>query len=258
MDNYTLYVHIAPNGKLYFGITHMQIQHRWYSDGSGYKTQQLFWRAIQKYGWNNFKHIILFENLSKEMACECEIALIAKFKSNNPKYGYNIYAGGDLGNKGIKLSESQIQKLREANLGKHHSEETRQKMSMSHKGYKQTQEHIDHVRLAKLGKKLSKEHIEHLKQSHLGYATPEEQKRKQSESLKSYMQSLTPEQRKQIYGKSYINSKAVQLYVNDVFIKEFKSSKDCAEYIGVSPSMVCMLISGKRKSDKYTILSKSS
>ena len=63
---YTVYKHTAPNGKVYIGITSHSIEGRWRKDGSGYKLNNHFWNAIQKYGWNNFKHEILFENLMKE------------------------------------------------------------------------------------------------------------------------------------------------------------------------------------------------
>lgn len=253
MDSYTLYVHIAPNEKLYIGITKYNVKQRWYSDGSGYKSQQLFWRAIQKYGWENFKHIVLLENLSKEMACECEIALIAKFKSNNPVYGYNVYAGGNIGNKGMHLSENQIEQMRSRMLGTHHSEETKRKMSASHLGYKQTPEHIENARKARLGKKLSEEHKRKLRISHLGYKPSIEQRNKQSESLKRTMQKLTPEERKQKYGHKSHNAIKVNLYENEIFIKSFNSGRECAFYLGVSPSLICTMLSGKRKFKNYTV-----
>jgi len=249
-----VYVHIAPNNKMYFGITKLNVKLRWGSQGQGYNSQQLFWRAIQKYGWSNFKHIILLENLSEEVACECEIALISKFQTNNPEYGYNIYIGGNLGNTNIKLSDEQKQRLREANLGKHHSDETKRKMSISHTGYKQTPEHIENVRKAKIGRKLSEEHKKNLSISHMGHRLTETQKRKQSETLKHNIQQLTESERKKKYGRKYSNAVSVQLYINDVFEKEFKSSRDCASYLNLSPAMICCLISGKRKSDKYKIL----
>ena len=65
MKIYTLYVHEFPNHKLYIGITCDTIQHRWRNNGYGYKSQRLMCRAIQKYRWDNIKHIILLENLSK-------------------------------------------------------------------------------------------------------------------------------------------------------------------------------------------------
>ena len=94
LNIYSVYVHISPSQKMYIGITCKCVQERW-QQGEGYRLQPYFYRAIQKYGWNNIKHIVLLENLSKEMACECEKYLIAKYKTNNPNYGYNLTGGGD-------------------------------------------------------------------------------------------------------------------------------------------------------------------
>ena len=49
---YTVYVHITPNNKYYVGITKQNVQNRW-KNSLGYKSQRLFWRAIQKYGWDS-------------------------------------------------------------------------------------------------------------------------------------------------------------------------------------------------------------
>jgi hypothetical protein len=53
-----------------------------------------FGNAIMKYGWDNFEHDVIISDISKENACQLEIALIAQFKSNNREYGYNISEGG--------------------------------------------------------------------------------------------------------------------------------------------------------------------
>ena len=66
MDNYTVYMHISPSGKKYIGITGQSIERRW-GNGTGYKNCISFNRAIEKYGWNNIKHIILYSGLSKKM-----------------------------------------------------------------------------------------------------------------------------------------------------------------------------------------------
>lgn len=95
INEYSVYAHKSPNNKLYFGITSLPVKHRWYSDGSGYKNQKLFYRAIQKYGWDNFEHFVLATNLTKEQACKMEQDLIAMFQSNNAKFGYNNTSGGD-------------------------------------------------------------------------------------------------------------------------------------------------------------------
>lgn len=54
-----------------------------------------FSNAIFKNGWDGFDHIVLFENLSKKMACEIEIYLISKYKTTNQEYGYNLASGGE-------------------------------------------------------------------------------------------------------------------------------------------------------------------
>ena len=60
----------------------------------GYKNSLHFYSAIQKYGWQNFKHEILYTNLSLEKANIIEQELIQKYQSTNPKFGYNSTPGG--------------------------------------------------------------------------------------------------------------------------------------------------------------------
>ncbi|MBR3672844.1 MAG: GIY-YIG nuclease family protein [Clostridia bacterium] len=144
--NYTVYMHICPNGKKYIGITKQLPEKRW-KKGDGYRTQKYFKRAIQKYSWNNIQHIILFKNLTKEEACNKEIELIKKYRTNNYKYGYNVSSGGD-GANGVIISERQKEILRKALKGNKNA-----------KGYKHTKEECKKMKLAKLGKpniKLSK------------------------------------------------------------------------------------------------------
>lgn len=94
---YILYKHTSPSGKVYIGITCKAPEARWGSDGNGYKNQPYFWNAINKYGWENIKHEVLLCDLSKEEACEKEKEYIAKYRSNEPSYGYNMTSGGDVG-----------------------------------------------------------------------------------------------------------------------------------------------------------------
>ena len=61
----------------------------------GYKSQ-FFYKAIEKYGWENIRHKILLSNLSKEEARQKEIEYISIYKSNTREYGYNLTDGGDL------------------------------------------------------------------------------------------------------------------------------------------------------------------
>jgi group I intron endonuclease len=94
MNNYCVYYHRnVLNDKLYIGIS-KDINKRWSANGNQYKECKFFYRAIQKYGWDNFEHVILIENISKEIACVVEKELIEKYKTQNKEFGYNLASGG--------------------------------------------------------------------------------------------------------------------------------------------------------------------
>jgi hypothetical protein len=120
--NYYVYIHIFPNDKVYIGITQQKPLKRW-NGGYGYKNQKIIYNAILKYGWNNIKHKILYENLTKEEAEQKEIELITKHNSTNRKYGYNISNGGNC--KGA-LNEITKKKISIANKGKKRTEEQKE------------------------------------------------------------------------------------------------------------------------------------
>ena len=131
-ENYSVYKHTFPNGKVYIGITKQKPEIRW-SGGKGYYSQIRMKRAIEKYGWDNIKHEVLFTGLTKNEAQEIEIELISKYDSANPKKGYNIDLGGNLR---APLSQEAKEKLRASNLGKTIPKEVRMKISRSTKGVK--------------------------------------------------------------------------------------------------------------------------
>ena len=161
MDNYKIYIHVAPNNKVYVGVTSNSLSRRFGNNGSGYRTQRLFWRAIQKYGWSNFKHIVLADHLSKEWAYKLEQCIILEYKSNNPKYGYNQSSGGEKSPLGShhKLSEETKRKMSKSRsgkkhplYGKHHSDATKRKISDSMIGNKNA---LGSVRSEETRKKIS-------------------------------------------------------------------------------------------------------
>lgn len=129
---YTVYMHKNKiNGKVYIGITGRKPEDRW-KNGTAYKRSRYFQNAIEKYGWDNFEHIILYSNLTQKEAEQCEIDLIKKFDSTNRDKGYNIQHGG---NTVGTMSEETKKKISKANKGKpswikgkHHSEETKRKI----------------------------------------------------------------------------------------------------------------------------------
>ena len=92
MTDYCVYAHINKlNGKIYIGITN-NIQKRW--GISQYKYCPILYKALKKYGWDNFIHLVIIDNITKAVACECEKALIAKYQTTNPNNGYNLTEGG--------------------------------------------------------------------------------------------------------------------------------------------------------------------
>ena len=127
MNNYTVYMHISPSDKRYIGLTSLKPEYRW-NDGKGYKYNQYFINAINKYGWDNFQHIIIAKGLSEDEAKWLEIELIKVWDSSNRKYGYNVSLGGESGNH----SEETKKILSETHKGKVHSEETKNKISENH------------------------------------------------------------------------------------------------------------------------------
>lgn len=137
MSDYKVYKHTTPNGKVYIGITRQDVVKRW-KNGKGYDSCVAFARAIKKHGWKNITHEVLFDNLTKDEACEIEQSLIQKYKSNDPEYGYNITSGGEHYSQG----EDAVRRLSES-LKKYYQEhpEAGERISQSQIGRKLTEEH---------------------------------------------------------------------------------------------------------------------
>lgn len=129
-----IYCHTAPNGKRYIGQTCQEPEKRW-ANGHGYRDQLHFKRAIDKYGWDNFKHSILCSVSCKEYADFLEQWFIEKWDTFNPEHGYNHTKGGG-GNLGRVPSEEERRKISECQKGKTIPNDVRQKISQALKdGY---------------------------------------------------------------------------------------------------------------------------
>lgn len=138
---YTVYVHInKTNNKKYVGITSCPVKTRW-KNGYGYSKELPIGRAIAKYGWDGFEHIILYENMTEDEAKEKEVELIKRWQTQNDTYGYNICAGGN-GVVGWHPSDETRRKISEAaknrcgeknpNHGHRWTEEARKKAAVKH------------------------------------------------------------------------------------------------------------------------------
>ena len=132
--NYCVYIHKFPNNKMYIGISKEEDINRRWQNGLGYKNQVVY-RAIKKYGWENIKHIILYRNFTEEKAKFKERLLIKLFNTNiycKNSNGYNCTYGGD-GANGHKLNEEQKQRISFMKRRENLSEETLKKMSDARK-----------------------------------------------------------------------------------------------------------------------------
>lgn len=126
------YIHTCPNGKRYIGTTHNNVNLRW-KNGEGYKTQIKFYRAIQKYGWNNIKHEVYEANTESEMYY-AERYLIAFFQTMKEEFGYNVSSGGEYSSVGCTISEAHKLAISKKNKNRKHTEEEKKSISQKNKG----------------------------------------------------------------------------------------------------------------------------
>lgn len=73
--------------------------------------------------------------LTLDEACEMERNLIVQYQSNNPNHGYNLTDGGE-GISGYHLNDKQLERHRQASLGRKHTQATKDKISKLNKGRK--------------------------------------------------------------------------------------------------------------------------
>lgn len=106
LKRWIVYVHEAPNGKRYVGITSQRLAERC-GRGCGYKNNEHLYSAIKKYGWDSFSHLVVATGLLYEDACKMEQKLIAAFRSNEREYGYNKSSGGDNSSVGCHRTSEQ-------------------------------------------------------------------------------------------------------------------------------------------------------
>ena len=211
MDKYTVYVHINKiNHKKYIGITKQKPEDRWGKNGENYKESSHFYAAIQKYGWDNFEHIILKENLTKEQACNMEIHLIKQYNTQNNKFGYNVLPGGTSPAMPQEVREkiSRSMKGNKNGLNKVCSEEKKQKISKAQKG-----------------RPLAKEHKMKLRKP------------------KSITHPCSEQKRKNIIAAKK-DKKAVICIETGI---EYESIQECARQLKLHATNICKVLKGKLK-----------
>ena len=144
-----VYIHTSPKGKRYVGITTQNPPEiRWGKGGKEYSTNAHFWAAIQLYGWDNFKHEIVADDLNLREASELESKLIAQYCTMDPDYGYNHTSGGNWSTP----SEEVREKLRKATADRWKNPEYRANMIAKQKAWVHPKLSAEHKH--KISKKL--------------------------------------------------------------------------------------------------------
>ena len=108
MNKYKIYMYEnIINHKRYIGQTCSSLAQRAGKNGIKYKNCIYFYKAIQKYGWDNFQSYILEQNLSLDQANQKEQYWIDYYQTKDLNKGYNLKNGGSNGS----LSEETKQKI---------------------------------------------------------------------------------------------------------------------------------------------------
>jgi group I intron endonuclease len=215
MENRKLFIYKHTNkinGKVYIGQTVQNPRIRFLS-GHGYKQNKHFKSAIEKYGWRNFEHEILRDNLTIEEANKLEQHYINLYDSTNKEKGYNKQFGG---------SNYQLTEEKRKEYG-----DRMREMTKSHKGVPLSKEHKLKISESRKGKRVGKDH-----QFYGRVLPPEEMERLRLANI----------------GRpSGVNKHVVQLDLNNNFIAEWDSAKKAGESLNIDFSTITKCCKGKRR-----------
>ena len=234
---YKVYAHINKiNGKIYIGQTKQTLEQR-FNHGNGYKHCRHFNSSIQKYGWDNFEHIILVDNLSIDMANIIEEELIKKYNTTNHNNGYNMKSGGlnhIPSEETRKLLSETHRGERHWNYGKHWGDDFKKKLSEIHTGREITPEWRKNMSIAMKNRgSFSEEHKKKISLSKMGERNP------------MYGKDISPKLRKIFSEKA---KKVLQYDLDGNFIKKWNTASDILKEYDVDLSNIFRCCIGERSS----------
>lgn len=256
-NTWCVYVHTNKiNGKKYVGITSRKPESRWGYLGNHYRKQSVFGKAIQKYGWNNFEHEIVVDELSEEAAKNMERQLISDLHTcifDDNSWGYNMTFGGD-GTPGYhpttEAKAKRSERMRGENnpwYGKTFTDEVRLHLSLIRKGQRTGEENsffgrkhtevtkakLSQYASARTGEKnpnYGKHTLAGENHPWFGKHLPDETKKKISESRKG-----------KYSGGNNSNAKPVYCYETDCV---YATTKEAAQVLHINASAIGKLCKG--------------
>lgn len=256
MENYVVYKHTSPSNKVYIGLTKQTPQKRW-GNGSNYSNNKYFTNAIKKYGWKNFKHEILYENISVERAKELEQQLISHYRSSESEFGYNISLGGESGF-GYKHTDEAKKRISESEKGRtspmkgrHHSDETKKKISLANKG-----------KTRRFGFVMSEETKKKISESQKGKPKPKPTTTEYKEKMRNAILGTKFSDKHKInhhdailkYQRERLDTVIIQTDLNGSIIHRWQSQSEASKQLNMPQTTISLHIkNGKPYKNNYFI-----
>lgn len=195
------------------------------------------WFAVKKHGEDNFIFTVI-EFCPKEELDNREEFYIEYLKSHESQHGYNVLFGG-FNRTGTHHTEETKEKLSLANTGRKVSEYVKELISIANKGKVFSEEHKENISKGRKGKLMGKDNPAYGKKYFLGKKHTEETKRKQSlVKMGKPRDEKTKEKLRQIKGEKHWawGKKFPEEHCNNISYSTVgkKHGKGSSQYLGVS------------------------
>lgn len=241
----------------YIGQTIHSLNHRWNEHKNNAKRgmDTYFYKAIRKYGIENFIIEQIAEANSKQELNALEIKYIQEYNSLAPN-GYNISTGGEGGNNfsnnpNITLIKQHMSEGRKRYFTNWTEEERnsysekRRQIALNPNGTMQSKEYKEKMRIACTGKKHSKETRKKISEATLGKEVPKESRKRwrnirKGQSVGKHWWNNGQDQKfcKECPGKNWVhgrlnphwNQRKYKVYCIELN-KEFNSYLEAAKFI---------------------------
>ena len=251
--NYCVYIHKnKENGKEYIGITGQQDPNKRWRNGTGYHDNPYFEKAIEKYGWDGFDHIIVRTELTQDEAFQAEKDLIKEHDTTNKDKGYNISGGGQSGRyiDGRSLDPEYLKKKR---LDRYYENRDKE-MEYAHQWYLDNIEHRKEYSAQRYQDKKDyyhdhwvkyyQEHKEELKQKRKEQnATPEQKEKNKKRFSNWYAQNkekVLQKRKEQIANETSEEREARLKHIRELNkLRRQKKKEEQHEYNQDGPGNLC-------------------